>query len=221
MAVVAYLGVPGSGKSLHVMKDLYYKSRQRDALILTNFDVALPRRARATWKRLPEGKVEVSHVLSAFGEWLDEGHKVTHEGQVLLVIDEAQISFSNRAWNEAGRMEWIRLFVQHRKLGMSVVLIVQDLGMIDKQIRAVVETSGHHIRANSYGVWGDVVSLLTLGRPLCMCVYKLPFYGASKSGVIGREAIMGRRRYYRMYDTHAMFSEDLMLGDVWQEPKSK
>lgn len=218
MSVTAYLGVPGSGKSLHVMEDIYWYSRRRDALIMCNFDVAFPRGAKASFVRLPDGDVEVSDVLAGFRDWLDAGHVVKREGQVLVVIDEAQITFNNREWNRQGRDAWIRLFIQHRKLGMRFVLVVQDLGMIDKQIRAVVETCGHHMRVNSYGWVGRLLSVLLLGHPLSMCVYRLPFYGSSKAGVIGRDAILGRRRLYRMYDTHAMFSADLDLGiDVWGE----
>ena len=142
---------------------------------------------------------------------------VKREGQILVVIDEAQITFSNRDWNAPGRMEWIRFFIQHRKLGMRVILVVQDLGMIDKQIRAVVETTGNHMKVNSYGAFGMLVTVLALGRPVCMCVYRLPFYGSSKNGIIGREAIVGKRRLYRMYDTHAMFSNDMLLDGVWSK----
>lgn len=217
MSVTAFLGVPGSGKSLHVMDELYWACRRRDSLVLCNFDVQVPRGAKGRVERLPFGELSVSDVLEPTQRWLDDGHTVKREGQILVVIDEAQITFSNREWNKPGRAEWIRLFIQHRKLGMRFILVVQDLGMIDKQIRAVVETTGHHMRVNSYGLFGTFVSLFMLGHPVCMCVYRLPFYGSSKNGIIGREAIIGTKRLYRMYDTHAMFSNDVMLNGVWEK----
>lgn len=217
MSVVAYLGVPGSGKSLHVMDDIYWTARRADSLVLCNFDVAVPRGAKGRIERLPFGELNVSDVLAPCQRWLDDGHVVKREGQILVIVDEAQISFSNRDWNKPNRAEWIRLFIQHRKLGMRFILVVQDLGMLDKQIRAVVETTGYHMRVNSYGLFGDIVSVVLLGRPMCMCVYRLPFYGASKAGIIGREVIFGSRRLYRMYDTHAMFSADVMLDGVWSK----
>lgn len=215
MSIMAYLGVPGSGKSLHVMEDLYWYGLRKDALIMTNFDVTPPRQARATFKRLPEGELGVDDLLRGFREWLDDGNVIKREGQVLVVIDEAQIPFNNRDWNKTGRAEWIRLFLQHRKLGMRFILVVQSLEMLDKQIRAVVERCGHHMRVNAYGWLGTLVTVATLGRPVCMCIYRLPFYGSTKAGVIGRQMIVGRKRLYRMYDTHALFSRDLELGDVW------
>lgn len=214
MSITAYLGVPGSGKSLHVMSDLYWACRRRDALIMTNFDIVPPRGAKADMYRLPTGRVTVEDVLAGVRQWLDLGHVVTREGQILVVIDEAQITYNNRAWNEAGRDTWIRLLIQHRKLGMRFILVVQELGMIDKQIRALVETTATHVRANSYGLLGDIVTLLFLGRPLCHCVYRLPFFGTARAGIIRREFILGRKRYFRMYDTHQMFSDELGL-DVW------
>lgn len=217
MSVTAYLGVPGSGKSLHVMDDIYWTSKRRDSLVLCNFDVSAPKGTRGEIVRLPFGALKVGDVLEPTQRWLDEGHVVRREGQILVVIDEAQITFSNRDWNAPGRMDWIRFFIQHRKLGMRVILVVQDLGMIDKQIRAVVEATGNHMKVNSYGTFGLLVTLLALGRPVCMCVYRLPFYGSSKNGIIGREAIIGRKRLYRMYDTHAMFSSDMMLDGVWSK----
>lgn len=213
--MTAYVGVPGSGKSLHVMDDLYWICRRKDALVMCNFDVSFPRGARAAFFRLPSGEVSVSDVMEGVSSWLAEGNCVTHEGQIFVVIDEAQITFNNRDWQKPGRAAWIRLFIQHRKLGMRFVLVVQDLGMLDKQIRAVVETCGNHMRVNTYGWFGSLVGLLFLGRPVCMCVYRLPFYGASKAGVIGRRAVIGSRRLYRMYDTHAIFSDDLLGVDVW------
>lgn len=217
MGVTAYLGVPGSGKSLHVMDDIYWTSKRRDSLVLCNFDVARPRGARGEIVRLPFGDLNVSDVLEPTQRWLDDGHTVKREGQILVVIDEAQITFSNREWNKPNRAEWIRLFIQHRKLGMRFILVVQDIGMLDKQIRAVVETTGHHMKVNNYGLFGTFLTLFTFGRPVCMCVYRLPFYGSSKNGIIGREAIIGTKRLYRMYDTHAMFSNDLMLDGVWEK----
>lgn len=215
MAVTAYLGVPGSGKSLHVMEDIWWYGHRSDALIMCNFDVKRPRGFRAAYYRLPTGDISVSDVLEGIRRWMADGHRVTREGQILVVIDEAQICFSNRDWQKPGRAEWIRLFIQHRKLGLRFVLVVQDLGMLDKQIRAVVETCGHHMRVNSYGWLGALVTIAALGRPVCMCIYRLPFYGSTKAGIVGRQCIFGKRRLYRMYDTHAMFSQDLAGLDVW------
>lgn len=219
MSITAFVGVPGSGKSLHVMSELYWACRRRDALVMTNFDVTPPRGARATMHRLPEGKVLVEDVLAGVRDWIAAGHVVTHEGQILVVIDEAQISFNNRSWQEAGRDAWIRLFIQHRKLGMRYILVVQSLDMLDKQIRALVEVSASHVRANSYGIVGDLVTLLCLGRPLCHCTYRLPYFGNARSGIIGREFILGRKRYFRMYDTHQMFTDEIGL-DVWSSGRA-
>lgn len=217
MSVTAFLGVPGSGKSLHVMEELYWYGKRKDALIITNFELSKPRGWKAEHAVIPSGELSVNDLMEPFVDWLDRGNVVKRENQVLVVIDEAQIPFSNRDWQKSGRNDWVKLFIQHRKLGMRIILVVQDIGMIDKQIRACVETCGHHMRVNSYGWLGALVTVLLLGRPLCMCIYRLPFYGSTKAGIVGRQAVIGRKRYYRMYDTHAMFSKDLIDFDVWGE----
>lgn len=61
------------------------------------------------------------------------------ENRGLMVIDEAGDELNTRAWNEDGREARITWFRQHRKTGWKVVLIVQDLEMVDKHIRRVVE----------------------------------------------------------------------------------
>ena len=215
MSIRALVGVPGSGKSLHAMDEIYYASLRKSSLIITNFDVNWPRHARCSRARVPSGELNVADLIDAVRVWLEQGHRVTREGQILVVIDEAQIPFSNRDWNKKGRDEWIRLFILHRKVGMRFLLIVQDIGMIDKQIRANVESIGYHTLINSYGWFGRLVHVLGLGRPFSMCVWRLPFYGASKASIVGRDLVIGRRRIYRMYDTHTMFGDDLGLGEIW------
>lgn len=217
MSCTAYLGVPGSGKSLHVMQDIYWYGKRRDALIITNFDLLVPVGFRAEHVRIPSGEITVKDFLEPFVNWLERGHVIKRENQVLVVIDEAQIPFSNRDWNSPGRKDWVRLFIQHRKLGMRIILCVQSIEMVDKQIRACIEVCGHHMRVNSYGWVGSLVTIALLGRPLCMCIYRLPFYGSTKAGIVGRQAIMGRQIYYRMYDTHQLFSDGLVDIDVWGE----
>jgi len=59
------------------------------------------------------------------------------EGSGKLYIDEAQLLFNSRDWqNNKG---FIEFFTQHRKLGWDVVLIAHTEDMIDKQIRGLIE----------------------------------------------------------------------------------
>lgn len=219
MSVILYEGVPGSGKSLHAMSELYWACVRRSTYIMTNFDVKWPWFKRCATYRLPDGALEVEDVAQGLRDWLSSGHRVTREGQVIVVIDEASVSFGNRDWNKPGRTEWLRLFRQHRKYGLRFVLISQSINDIDKAIRGQLAKVGSHTLINNYGLFGDFVSILTLGRPLSMCIYYLPFYGTrrNRAAVVGRELVLGMKRVYRMYDTHELFADDLDLGDVWLE----
>lgn len=59
------------------------------------------------------------------------------EGKGLLILDEAQLLFNSRQWNN--NKQWIEFFTQHRKLGWDVILIAHHIQMIDKQVRPLVE----------------------------------------------------------------------------------
>ena len=58
----------------------------------------------------------------------------------MVIIDECQIIFNCRDFGRKDRGAWVTLFSQHRKLGFNFILITQNDRMLDKQIRALVET---------------------------------------------------------------------------------
>lgn len=77
------------------------------------------------------------------------------ESQCLLIIDEAGIVFNSRDWNvkPSERKDWIKFFTQSRKLGYDIVLIVQDIRMIDRQIRSLCEYEVQHKKLNSWFIF--------------------------------------------------------------------
>lgn len=50
------------------------------------------------------------------------------------------------------------------KLGFNVILISQSDRMLDRQIRALIETEVRHRKLNNYGFGGMFLTLLTFGR---------------------------------------------------------
>lgn len=125
------------------------------------------------------------------------------EGAISVYIDEAQIIYNAREWNESNRKSWIRFYSQHRKLSMNIYLVAQFDQMIDKQIRALVEYEVKHRKVNNYGIFGTVVSALTLGKPLvCAVTY---WYGMKQR--LSSEFFLGTKKLYRLYDTTKIFDE--------------
>lgn len=86
--------------------------------------------------------IEKSHEMGWYGT----------ESQCLLIIDEAGILFNSRDWNiaPAERKEWIKFLSQSRKFGYDVVFIVQDLRMMDRQIRSLAEYEVQHKKMNNW-----------------------------------------------------------------------
>jgi len=67
----------------------------------------------------------------------------TEEKAGLVVIDEAGTFLNSRTWSDADRAKIIRWMLLSRKRRWDMILIVQAVGILDKQIReAVVEVCG-------------------------------------------------------------------------------
>lgn len=207
--ITAYTGTPGSGKSLHVAKDLLHHLRRKDTLTITNYPVNAPANCRSELVCLDSVDFNLLDVIEVYQDWRERSNVPVREGQCLLVIDECQLVFSNRDWQAPDRRAWISFFTQHRKLGFDVLLVVQDIQMIDKQIRAIVEYECNHFKASHYGWFGFLIWLFLLGHPMIVARTRIPRYGQSNAAIISRSAFVGRKSLYRMYDTTAMFGADL------------
>lgn len=142
--IYAYTGTPGSGKSLHAVKEILVQD-SRNLPILVNYDVNPEFLEHPENVYLPD-KGFNPQMLIQFSVWYHSVHDIQRpvEGSLLLIIDEAQTYFNSRSWGEQGRMEWIKFFSEHRKYGFDIILITQYLEMLDKQIRALIEYNVVH-----------------------------------------------------------------------------
>ena len=132
-------GIPGSGKSLHLARDIFYDlNGKKDRLVICNFPVNLSGLKHPDrFFYIPNNELKPDKVIDlALSHF--EG-KCIKENDVCLYIDECQLLFNARSWNEEGRSDWLSFFSQHRKYGVFCVLIAQFDEMIDKQIRHLIE----------------------------------------------------------------------------------
>lgn len=158
MSIWLYTGTPGSGKSYHAAKDIVSRLKRPGGLIC-NFPVNedfVPAKRRKSHVEYWDNSELTAERLVAYAL---EHHKIGKEGQTLVVIDECQIIFNCRDFGRKDRNAWVTMFSQHRKLGYNFVLITQNDRMLDKQIRALVETEIRHRKLNNYGVGGLLISL--------------------------------------------------------------
>ena len=160
MTVYLYTGTPGSGKSLHLAKLLYWDLKLGRPVI-ANFDVNT--KHNKSFYKVENEDLTPEYLVDFANDYFRT--QEFKEGSIQLYIDESQVIFGNRDWRNADRAGWIRFFTQHRKFGYNVFLVAQHHEMIDKQIRALVEYEVMHRKLNNVGLLGNVVNLVTFGHP--------------------------------------------------------
>lgn len=228
-----FTGKPGNGKSLHMAQIMYQKLRFGKNVI-ANFEINEPMVYKG---RHPERMGCFIYEPNTF--WLNNAyknktlhysyldglynfafqfHKRNAQGQIiehqtLLVLDECQELFNTRSWNRKDRLEWCNFFRKHRKLGYDVYLISQDDMVIDKQIRNVFEYEMEHRCINNYKLFGKILGLLCGGK-LFVCITRWYAKKGRKDSHIESEFFIGRKKFYRFYDSYKTFArESLELAE--------
>lgn len=207
MAVYCVTGKLGSGKSLVAVGRIFdYLSAGKPVATNLNLDVEklFNSRFRIGYTRLPDFP-EVEH-FNALGKGTLE-YDEKHFG--LIVLDECGVFFNSRDWQTPARQEVIKWLLHSRKLGWDVILIVQDINIIDKQIRlALCEHVGICKRSDRLGIPFIGFFFSLLGIKL-----RLPrFHICSVKYGTDINAIVTDRWFYRGttiqagYDTKQVFS---------------
>lgn len=196
-----YSGTPGSGKSLHIARRIYYKMKQKDTLIIANFDIDINKikRCKGEFIYIPNEELKPDILVELSREYFNGNNPI--EDKILLCIDECQLVFNAREWSKSGRSDWLQFFTQHRKLGYEVVLLAQFDLMIDKQIRSLIEYNYIHRKVSNFGIGGAIMSIVAVGK-LFVCVKV--WYPLNEK--IGSEFFKANKRFYSIYDTYSLFN---------------
>lgn len=204
-----YSGTPGSGKSLHTARDIMFKLR-RGHRVIANFPINMDVVKKGlAWIRYPVKEENFVYrdnselTVKFLVEYAKENHKQGKEGQTLLVIDECSVIFNPREYSRKDRVEWIKFFQHHRKLGYNVILISQNDRLVDRQIRAFIEYDVKHRKANNYGAIGMIFTVLFM-KVFCAVTY---WYGVREK--CGVEFFIYRKVYGKLYDSFVMFDSSL------------
>lgn len=201
MTITLYSGTPGSGKSYHATADirdaLYF--RRNPMPVICNYDLSHDIAHYDThFHYLPNNVLTPDWLVRFAGEWW-ETHPF-HEDRILLVIDEAQLLFNSREWQNPLRMAWLQFFSQHRHYGYKVIFIAQSDKMVDRQFRALLEYDCIHRKLSNFGIGGKLLALFCLGRVFTAIT---KYYGNNDR--IGVRFFVLRRRVMRMYDSYTQF----------------
>ena len=197
-----YSGTPGSGKSLHVAKEISSRLRMSNRFVIGNFyiNTKAVQKAKghyiycANYRLTPARLIKFSRRLSRhLGRRLKEG-------EILLVIDEAQLLFNAREWQNFSRTGWASFFQQHRHLGFDVILISQSDRMLDRQVRCLLEYEVIHRKVSNAGTFGLIVGLLFGGNIFIAVTKWYPIREKTESSFF-----IGTKKHFALYDSYNHF----------------
>lgn len=198
-----YTGTPGSGKSLHAAKLMRDRLRWAKCPVIANFDVSHEVKGYADWFHYVPNHELTPAFLREFALDYWDGRK-PREDEIILVVDEAQLLFNSRDWQQKDRMSWVEFLSQHRHFGYYVVFMTQTDRMLDRQIRALAEFEFNHRKVSSFGFLGKLASVLLLGHQLFVCVRT--YHGLTgKAASLGSSFIVGTKSLYAFYDSYSTF----------------
>lgn len=228
--IYLYSGTPGSGKSLHMARDILSKLRRKQNVICNfpiNLDIVQMTRIRAillfliklfrlkidlkdrfkrkigTFVYKPDRDLTVAYLVS----YAKMNHVVGKEGQTLLIVDECQ-----RIWNSSKNRiskkemeKWEDFFSLHRHLGYNIILATQKDRMIDRYLRDLLEYDVVHRKANNFGSIGMFI-------PFKLFVAITRWYGINQK--CGSEYFTYNKKHGQLYDSYARFEHE-------EEPKKE
>lgn len=201
--ITLYSGTPGAGKSLHLASRLYNWMHFKNAPIIGNFycDFKSIKKPKGQFLYLDNSELTPARLIKFSEEYSEKIGRRVKEGEILLVIDEAQLLFNSREWVKTDRAEWCSFFTKHRKLGYEVVLVAQFDRMLDRQIRSLIEYEWIHRKVSNFGIQGKLLSMFCGGR---LFVAVKVWYPLKEK--VGSEFFFYRKKYSDIYDTYALFS---------------
>lgn len=213
--IYMYTGTPGSGKSLHVVYLMQRWMSKFKSPVIGNFDF----NTEIARQKGYGGYLYLDNefITPDFLVWFADRYKQVRkwdrvpEDTILLVLDECQLIFNARSWNDKGRKEWISFFTQHRKLGYRIILICQFCEMIDKQIRSLIEYEFVHRKVKNVGIFGSIMNIMAFGG-LHIAIKR---YAPLKEKV-GQEFFKSNRYLFDLYNSYNRFGtlSDPAVGDL-------
>lgn len=200
--IYLYSGTPGSGKSLHCARTVYY-SLFRGEPVICNFRINTAKVKHAEQFHYMDNADLDPDKLIEFSRDYFAGRQVK-ESKLTLVIDECQMMFNARSWDAKGREKWNKFFQMHRHFGYDVILIAQFDRMIDRQIRSLIEYEYIHRKVSNMGWRGLLLACVMLSPKLFISV-KVWYPMKEK---VGSEFFHAKKKYYSLYDTYVLLDMD-------------
>ena len=217
MSVYFVTGKLGSGKSLVAVgriRDYLNQGRR----VATNLNICpdrmVPSKNKGVITRLPDKPRREDY--DAMGEGHDGAYDEDRFG--LLVLDELGSWMNSRTWNDKERLQALDWFLHARKHQWDIMFIVQDIDIIDKQLRGTLCEFLVVCRRTDrlpLPLIGPIAKLLTSKRLNLPKVHTAKvFYGDTESSMkVDRWWYRGRD-LYDAYETRQVFTDQKdIIGD--------
>lgn len=223
MAVYIVTGKLGAGKTLlAVMKILEYLKKGRRVAV--NVDVRMNKLCRPGNKhsrlvRLPD--LPTADDLIGLGIGCDAYDEEKFGG---IFLDEAGVWLNSRDWNSGGRTDLLKFFLFLRKRRWDLWLIVQNINVIDKQIR---ESIAEHVVYINRLDRVKIPFISAIGRFATLgfwngCLPKMHYaivkYGAKYNSMKVDEWFYRGSEFYDFYDTTQEYDKEYEKGSYSMLP---
>lgn len=200
-------GKLGVGKSKFAVWKMQ-QAMDQNRLVATNLDLymehMMPGRSKYVPLRLPDKPTAAD--LHALPHGNPNSYEEDRNG--VMVLDELGSWMNARAFGDKGRAGVIDWLIHSRKHGWDLYLLVQNINLLDKQVReAISEYSVKIIRA-------DKVKIPLVGHLLPGKMGRLPRFHMANISLIDVPGMVTDREYFRgddlhkCYDTRQVFRED-------------
>ena len=118
--IILFSGTPGSGKSLHTARYIYYQLLLNHPVI-ANFAINTKYVKHAEqFHYIDNTEITPQYLMDFSAEYFNG--KGVKEDSINLVLDEAQMLFNARSWDAKNREEWNKFFTIHRHFGYKIIL---------------------------------------------------------------------------------------------------
>lgn len=210
-----YTGTPGSGKSLHLAKTIDTILRKKDNKeIICNFKIKMLGYKKYSMLKFHYVRNEELNGYFLAQYALDYEKRVNikkkdMEDSIYLIIDECQMLFNSRNWQQNQKQGWPAFFTVHRHLHFHVILVCQMDSYIDKQIRGLIEVQVVHRKVSRAGTIGMILSFLAGGGLFRWIEYWYPVQEKTDAGFFKY-----KKKYGELYDSYAYFEIPLELTDA-------
>lgn len=196
--IYLFTGTPGSGKSLHLAKLILFRlnHKLKNRRVIANFEIDEKFNKKGEFVYIDNLDLTPDKLI----KYSYENFKPGIENQCMLCIDECQILFNSRDWQKMkNRMDWIKFFTQHRKLGYDIYLITQQDRLIDRQIRNLAEYEVKHRKVNNFKI----------GRLLPMSTFVAITYWYGVNEKLDTEFFTYKKKYGNLYNSYKIFDNAL------------